>query len=90
MTGRTASWTIAEASAEFERTGIPVEPDRLRMIIRALRWQPCGETASGERGGRGQSLYRISDLQRLHSALSPWLAVQGPLAGREPDSAGMP
>jgi hypothetical protein len=73
MTRRTDCWTVAEACEQFSRAGVPMEPVRLRMVIRGLRWQSAGETRSGERGGRGQALYEIGQLQRLHAALSPWL-----------------
>jgi hypothetical protein len=73
-------WTVSEACAEFERAGLPVAEDRFRMAIRAVKLKPVGEKPSGERGGRGQLLYEIGQLQRLHSALAPWLiaAQDGP------------
>lgn len=76
LTMAAAAWTIDEASAEFARTGIPMQPAQLRAIVRALHWKPAGETASGEHGGRGHALYPIADLQRLHAALSPWLQIE--------------
>ena len=75
----TPGWTIAEAAAEFERAGMPVEERHLRAIIRHLPgFNPVGETKSGPTGGRGHPLYEIGSLQRLHSALAPWLTGQGP------------
>lgn len=71
-------WTVSEACAEFERAGLPVDPGRFRMAIRAVKLRPVGETPSGEKGGRGQALYEIGQLQRLHSALAPWLTMQDP------------
>ena len=72
-------WTISEAVAEFEAAGMPVDPRRFRIIVRNLPGlQPVGETKSGERGGRGQFLYEIGQMQRLHSALAPGLAVPPP------------
>jgi hypothetical protein len=69
-------WTVAEACAEFERAGMPVDPARFRMIIRALPgFNPVGETKSGQLGGRGHPLYEIGALQRLHAALAPWLSA---------------
>jgi hypothetical protein len=65
-------WTVVEAREQFARTGLPV--DGLDQIIRALPgFTRIGETRSGERGGRGHALYSIGELQRLHSALAPWL-----------------
>ena len=72
-------WTIAEALAEFERAGMPVDPARFAMAVtRVARIPRTGEMPSGEKGGRGQALYPIGELQRLHSALAPWLAMQDP------------
>jgi hypothetical protein len=72
----TEGWTIAEAVAEFERAGMPVDPARLRAIIRNLPgFSPVGETPSGPNGGRGHPLYDIGSLQRLHTALAPWLTT---------------
>ena len=72
-------WTIAEAAAEFERAGVPVEERRLRAIIRNLPgFNPVGETKSGPTGGRGHPLYEIGALQRLHAALAPWLTAETP------------
>lgn len=70
-------WTVAEACEEFERAGLPVDPKRLRAIIRNLPgFRPVGETRAGPQGGRGHPLYEIGALQRLHSALAPWLTTQ--------------
>lgn len=71
-------WTISEACEEFERAGLPVDPGRFRMAIRAVKLKPVGETTSGRKGGRGQSLYEIGQLQRLHAALAPWMTVPPP------------
>jgi hypothetical protein len=71
-------WTIPEACAEFERAGMPVDPARFRMVIRAVRLKPVGERRAlpGSKGGRGQIFYDIGSLQRLHAALAPWLTTQ--------------
>ncbi len=68
-----AGWTIAEAVEEFARQGMPVDPARFTMAVRAVRLRKTGETSSGAKGGRGQALYEIAQLQRLHAALAPWL-----------------
>ena len=71
-------WTVKEACAEFERAGLPVDPQRLAVIIRNLPGLTrIGEKPSGTHGGRGDALYQISDLQRLHAALAPWLTTTG-------------
>jgi hypothetical protein len=74
-------WTIEEAVAEFGRAGVPVDPYRFRMAVRAVQLRPVGETASGRKGGRGQHLYEIGQLQRLHSALAPWMTIRDPPPG---------
>jgi hypothetical protein len=63
-------WTIPEAVAEFERAGMPVDPDRFRIaVIRGVRIRRVGEMRQppGSKGGRGQVLYDIGQLQRLHT-----------------------
>lgn len=70
-------WTIAEALAEFERAGMPVDPARFALAVtRVARIPRAGETRPGEKGGRGHALYEIGQLQRLHSALAPWLVIR--------------
>jgi hypothetical protein len=69
-------WTIAEAVAEFERQGMPVDAARFRVAVtRVARIPRTGEASSGAKGGRGQAMYDISQLQKLHAALTPWLVV---------------
>ena len=70
----TRGWTVDEACAQFAEAGLPVDPARFRMVIRALRLEPVGETSRDGRG-RGQALYDIATMQRLHAALAPWLRV---------------
>ena len=63
-------WTIPMAIEQFERQGMPVDPDRFRIaVIRGVRIQRTGETRQppGSKGGRGQLLYDIGQLQRLHA-----------------------
>lgn len=74
MTGD--GWTISEALEQFRRQGMPVDEARFRLAIRAVQLQRVGEKPSGERGGRGEKMYGIGDLQRLHSALAPWLTTR--------------
>jgi hypothetical protein len=72
-------WTIAEAVAEFERAGMPVDPARFRIAVtRVARLRRVGETRQppGSKGGRGQVLYDIGSLQRLHSDLAKWIPAQ--------------
>lgn len=62
-------WTIPEACAEFERSGMPVDPARFRQAVRAFQLRPVGETPSGPLGGRGHPLFDIGALQQLHSLM---------------------
>ena len=51
----------------IEAAGMPVDPRRFRIIVRNLPGlQRIGEAPSGERGGRGDFLYEIAELQLLH------------------------
>ena len=78
-----SAWTISEACEEFERAGMPVDPDRFRLAVtRAARAPSAGEMPSGDKGGRGRKLYDIGRLQRIHA----WLIEQDELneAGTTP------
>jgi hypothetical protein len=67
-------WTIPMAVAEFERQGMPVDPDRFRIAVtRVARLPRIGEMDSGPQGGRGYVLYEIGELQLLHKGLVRWL-----------------
>lgn len=72
-------WTIAEACAEFERAGVPVDGKRFRIAVTEVaRLGRTGEVRKppGSKGGRGPALYEIGELQQLHRALAPWLTVR--------------
>ena len=72
----TGGWTIAEAIEEFARQGMPVDEARFRIaVMKVAQLKRVGEAPSGAKGGRGQKLYEIAQLQRLHAALSPWLTT---------------
>lgn len=79
-------WTLEEASAYFAEGGVPIETERLRLIIRALKWKPVGERRLEGVTGRGKPTYEVAALMRLHSAIAPWIAVQGPLSGYDPET----
>jgi cytochrome c556 len=69
-------WTIAEAVAEFERAGMPVDPARFRIAVtRMARLKRVGETRQppGSKGGRGQARYEIWQLQLLHKDVAKWI-----------------
>ncbi len=76
-------WTVSDALGQFDAAGMPVDQAGFRAVVRAARrtgnLRPLGETRSGERGGRGQILYEIGQLQQLHKDLARWMAV--PLPG---------
>jgi len=73
------------ACEQFAEAGMPVDEARFRIAVtRVARLPRAGEMPAGEKGGRGYALYPIGELQRLHSALAPWLVVQDrhvPLSG---------
>ena len=74
-----STWTISEAVEQFAMAGMPVDPARFRIAVtRVARIPRAGEAPSGAKGGRGQSLYPIGELQRLLAALAPWLTVPPP------------
>ena len=68
-------WTIAEAIEKFAEQGMPVDAKRFRAAVRVAQLERIGEAASGAKGGRGQVLYQIRDLQRLHAKLAEWLVI---------------
>ena len=76
-------WTISEACDEFERAGVPVKLSRFRAIVRNLEGlQSIGRKPSpSPKGGHGEALYPIGELQLLHAALAPWLTAREPPPG---------
>ena len=69
-------WTIPMAVAKFAEQGMPVDAARFRIAVtRVARIPRAGEMPPGRKGGRGQFVYEIGQLQRLHSALAEWLVV---------------
>ena len=86
--GSVPDWTLEEASAYFAEGGIPIAAERLQLIIRGLQWKPVGQRRAPGVTGRGKPTYRVADLMRLHSAVAPWIAVQGPRSGWNPETGG--
>jgi hypothetical protein len=75
-------WTVDEAREQFAQAGVPF--DGLAWVIRALPgFQRIGEKRKppGSQGGRGELVYSIADLQRLHARLAEWLIPQDPPSG---------
>ncbi len=78
-------WTIADASGQFGKTGVPFEERNLRAIIRNLPgFQRTGERRPPsddgiDHGGRGEAVYDIAELQQLHAFLARmgWLTPPG-------------
>jgi len=67
----TAALTLAEAAAVLNP---PVTEAQLRVIVRALHWQPADHRHHGRAtGGRPAAAYDAQELLKLHAALSPWL-----------------
>ena len=75
-------WTVDDSIAEFERTGMPVDPYRFRKAIQAFQVRPVGEEPSGEHGGRGRAMYDIGDMQELHKDFIRWRERRARRAGR--------
>ena len=69
-------WTISEACEEFARQGMPVDERRFTMAVRAFQLRRAGEGPAGAKGGRGQALYQIGQLQLLHSQMVDWRSRQ--------------
>lgn len=68
-------WTVGEALAQFEDTGMPVDEYRFRKAIQAFRIRPVAEKRPPEdedHGGRGHGLYDIADMQALHADFIRW------------------
>ena len=83
MTGD--GWTVTDASGQFAKTGMPFEERNLRAIIRNLpgfcrigERRPLSDDGS-DRGGRGEAVYDIAELQQLHGFLAGrgWLTPPG-------------
>jgi hypothetical protein len=63
-------WTIPQACEQFAEQGMPVDEARFRIAItRGVRIPGIGEVKKppGSKGGRGQLLYDLGQLQRLHA-----------------------
>lgn len=57
--------TITEAVAAFDP---PVSEDRLRLLVRAMAVQPCGQRRNGH-AGRPEATYDARVLMKLHALL---------------------
>lgn len=64
------AFTLAEAVTVLDP---PMTEQQLRMIVRALGWQPAGKRYTGRSGHPG-STFDAAELMRLHAALIPFMA----------------
>ena len=72
-------WTIPMAIAKFAEQGMPVDEARFRLAVtRMARLRRIGETRqpAGSKGGRGNAVYEIGDLQRLHADVAKWIPAR--------------
>ena len=85
-------WTIPDALAKFAEAGMPLDETGFRAIVRAAdrlgTLQRVGEIRkpTGSKGGRGQFLYDIGGMQRLHAALAEWLTAGNDMTAPAADS----
>jgi cytochrome c556 len=73
-------WTISMAVAKFAEQGMPVDEDRFRIAVTKMARLPrIGETRqpAGSKGGRGNPLYEIWQLQQLHKDVAKWIPASG-------------
>lgn len=76
-------WTIPEALRQFADAGMPVDEARFRIAVtRGVRIRRAGEMRQppGSKGGRGQVVYDIGQLQRLHR----WYLDGCQITGQDP------
>jgi hypothetical protein len=74
------------ACEQFAEAGMPVDEARFRLAVtRVARIPRIGEIRQppGSKGGRGQSLYDIGQLQQLHKDVAKWIPAP-PRDGQRP------
>lgn len=64
-------FTLREAAEVLDP---PVEAWQLELLVRALRIRPRA-TRRLPRGGRPPRAYPITEIMRLHTAITPWLVA---------------
>ena len=77
-------WTIPMAVAKFAEQGMPVDEARFRIAVTKMaRLKRIGETRKppGSKGGRGNPVYEIWELQQLHKDVAKWVPAQDPPPG---------
>jgi cytochrome c556 len=68
------------ACEQFAAAGMPVDEARFRIAVtRMARLPRIGETRqpAGSKGGRGNPLYEIWQLQQLHKDVAKWIPASG-------------
>lgn len=78
---------MEQACAFFAQSGLPIRPDRLRLLIRGLDWAPAARGPSPPQGGVGPALYWSADLMVLHARLAEFLESRG-IPRRPPRGGG--
>ena len=73
----TLAFTLAEAATVLNP---PLSEHQLRMIVRALGWQPCGKRYTGK-GGHPFATYDAARLMQLHAVLLPYLDAPATAGG---------
>jgi hypothetical protein len=67
------------ACEQFAQAGMPVDEVRFRIAVTKMARIPrIGETRQppGSKGGRGNPLYEIWQLQQLHKDVAKWCPAQ--------------
>ena len=64
------AFTLAEAATVLDP---PMTEQQLRLIVRALGWQPDGKRYTGRRG-HPEATFDAAAIMRLHQALVPFMA----------------
>lgn len=77
-------WTVADAIADFDASGAPgprLTPYKLTLLRRVFSVTHIAERESGAKGGRGERLYPVGDLQELHAMWVRWWEKRPPPGG---------
>jgi hypothetical protein len=75
-------WTIPMACEKFAEQGMPVDEARFRIAVtRVVRLGHTGEMPPGAKGGRGQFVYEIGQLQQLHIWYLDGCRISAPPSG---------
>jgi hypothetical protein len=63
------AFTLAEAATVLDP---PMTEQQLRLVVRALGWQPAGKRYTGRRG-HPEVTYDAGQIMGLHAALVPFI-----------------